>query len=46
MSNTLYPIFLKLEELSLLIIGGGNIALEKLQSVLTNAPETKIKIGR
>ncbi|QIY91661.1 TSUP family transporter [Chryseobacterium gallinarum] len=44
MSNTLYPIFLKLEELSLLIIGGGNIALEKLQSVLTNAPETKIKL--
>ncbi|PKF75206.1 TSUP family transporter [Chryseobacterium sp. PMSZPI] len=44
MSNTLYPIFLKLEEMSLLIIGGGNIALEKLQSVLTNAPETRIKL--
>jgi hypothetical protein len=34
MSNALYPIFLKLENLSLLIIGGGKVALEKLESVL------------
>ncbi|KMQ66530.1 ABC transporter permease [Chryseobacterium angstadtii] len=44
MSNSLYPIFLKLEELSLLIIGGGNIALEKLQSVLANSPAARIKL--
>lgn len=44
MSNSLYPIFLKLEELSLLIIGGGNIALEKLQSVLANSPGARIKL--
>lgn len=44
MSNTLYPIFLKLEELSVLIIGGGNIALEKLQSVLGNSPRARIKL--
>jgi siroheme synthase (precorrin-2 oxidase/ferrochelatase) len=30
MSNALYPIFLKLENLSLLIIGG-KVALEKLE---------------
>lgn len=44
MSNFLYPIFLKLEELSLLIIGGGNIALEKLESVLVNSPGARIKL--
>lgn len=44
MSNTLYPIFLKLERLSLLIIGGGKIALEKLESILGNSPNTFIKL--
>ncbi|WP_353147645.1 TSUP family transporter [Chryseobacterium sp.] len=44
MNNTLYPVFLKLEKLSLLIIGGGNIGLEKLQSVLTNSPSASITL--
>ncbi len=44
MSNTLYPVFLKLEKLSLLIIGGGNIAFEKLESVLANSPKVSIKL--
>ncbi|MCT3960357.1 TSUP family transporter [Elizabethkingia anophelis] len=44
MSNSLYPIFVKLETLSLLIIGGGKIALEKLNSVLNNAPQTSVKL--
>ncbi|HFK5553679.1 TPA: TSUP family transporter [Elizabethkingia anophelis] len=44
MSNSLYPIFVKLETLSLLIIGGGKIALEKLDSVLNNAPQTSVKL--
>jgi len=43
-SNHLFPVFLKLEELSLLIIGGGNVALEKLNAVLKNSPKTKIKL--
>lgn len=42
--NKLFPIFLKLETLSLLIIGGGNVALEKLTAVLNNSPQTKIKL--
>ncbi|MBZ4189844.1 TSUP family transporter [Niabella beijingensis] len=41
-SNTLFPVFLKLEELNLLIIGGGHVALEKLNAVLGNAPATQI----
>ncbi|MEQ9288445.1 MAG: bifunctional precorrin-2 dehydrogenase/sirohydrochlorin ferrochelatase [Cyclobacteriaceae bacterium] len=42
--NTLFPVFLKLETLQLLIVGGGNIGLEKLEAVLVNSPETHIKI--
>ena len=43
-SNHLFPVFLKLEELRLLIIGGGNVGLEKLLAVLHNAPATRIKL--
>ncbi|MEO9069534.1 MAG: TSUP family transporter [Ginsengibacter sp.] len=42
--NKLFPVFLKLENLSLLIIGGGNVALEKLNAVLNNSPKTRIKL--
>ena len=42
--NNLFPVFLKLENLSLLIIGGGNVALEKLNAVLNNSPHTKIRL--
>lgn len=43
-TNELFPIFLKLDGIRLLIIGGGNIALEKLQAIVNNAPETKINL--
>ena len=42
--NTLFPIFLKLETFSLLIVGGRYVGLEKLEAVLANSPATKIKI--
>ena len=42
--NKLYPIFLKLEELELLLVGAGNVGLEKLNSLLSNSPEAKITI--
>lgn len=42
--NRLFPVFLKLEELALLIVGGGNIALEKLNAILANAPATRVTI--
>jgi siroheme synthase-like protein len=42
--NKLFPVFLKLEELRLLIVGAGTIGLEKLNAVLTNSPECRIKI--
>lgn len=42
--NNLFPVFLKLEELRLLVIGGGHVALEKLNAVLQNAPATSIRL--
>ena len=43
-TNRLFPIFLKLENLSVLIVGGGKIGLEKLSAILSNSPETNIKL--
>lgn len=40
--NNLFPIFLKLENLKLLIVGGGFVGLEKLTGVLKNSPQTSI----
>jgi len=42
--NRLFPVFLKLESLSVLIVGGGKIGLEKLSSLLSNSPQTKIRL--
>jgi siroheme synthase-like protein len=42
--NNLFPVFVKLEELKLLIVGGGNVGLEKLQTVLQNSPSTAITV--
>ena len=42
--NKLFPVFLKLEQLRVLLIGGGNVALEKLQAIINNAPATKIRV--
>ncbi len=43
-ANYLFPVFLKLQQLHLLIIGGGKVALEKLNAVLQNAPECTITL--
>lgn len=42
--NNLFPVFLKLEQMNLLIVGGGYVGLEKLEAVLKNSPETSITI--
>ena len=43
-TNNLFPVFLKLEHLRLLIVGGGATGLEKLNAVVANSPATRIKI--
>ncbi len=42
--NQLFPVFLKLNQLKVLLVGAGNIGLEKLEAVLTNSPDTEINI--
>lgn len=44
MSNTLFPIFLKTEHLRFLIVGGGNVGLEKTETLLRQNPDAKIKV--
>jgi len=42
--NQLYPVFLKLEQLNILLVGAGNVGLEKLNSLLSNSPGARITI--
>jgi precorrin-2 dehydrogenase/sirohydrochlorin ferrochelatase len=42
--NNLFPIFLKLENLHTLIVGGGYVGLEKITAVLNNSPEAKVTL--
>jgi len=40
--NNLYPIFLKTSKLSILIVGGGNVAEEKLTFLTKSSPDANI----
>jgi precorrin-2 dehydrogenase/sirohydrochlorin ferrochelatase len=42
--NNLFPVFLKLESLETLIVGGGHVGLEKLNAILKNSPLAKISV--
>ena len=42
--NQLYPIFLKLDQLEILLVGAGNVGLEKLHSLLSNSPQARITV--
>jgi siroheme synthase-like protein len=42
--NNLYPVFLKLEQLRVLLVGAGNVGLEKLHSLLANSPNSAVTI--
>lgn len=42
--NNLFPVFLKLESLDTLIVGGGNVGLEKLTAILKNSPNAKVSL--
>ncbi len=42
--NKLFPVFLKLEKFRVLIVGGGKVALEKVNAVLQNSPATRISL--
>ena len=42
--NNLFPVFLKLEELDTLVVGGGNVGLEKINALLRSSPRAKITL--
>jgi len=45
--NQLYPLFFKADQLPILIIGGGPVALEKLSNLLLHSPDARITlVGR
>lgn len=42
--NELFPIFLKLDRLNTLVVGGGNVALEKASALLRNSPGARVTL--
>ena len=42
--NELFPVFIKLAQIELLLVGAGNVGLEKLSAILGNSPKAKITI--
>lgn len=42
--NTLFPVFLKIDQGTTLVVGGGNVGLEKLSALLKNCPEAHIML--
>lgn len=42
--NNLFPVFFKLENLSLLVVGGGAVGLEKTKAVLDNSPLANVTV--
>lgn len=42
--NNLFPVFLKLEDLDTLIVGGGNVGLEKLSALLKSSPGARVTL--
>ncbi|CAM3429221.1 bifunctional precorrin-2 dehydrogenase/sirohydrochlorin ferrochelatase [Zobellia roscoffensis] len=42
--NELYPVFLKVSNLNILIVGGGNVALEKLTFLLKSSPSAQVEM--
>ncbi len=43
-SNKLYPVFMKMDRMQLLIVGGGAVALEKLQFLLKSSPNARVTV--
>jgi precorrin-2 dehydrogenase/sirohydrochlorin ferrochelatase len=42
--NELYPVFLKLHNMNVLIVGGGNVGLEKLSFMLKSSPNANVEV--
>lgn len=42
--NEMFPIFIKMSEISTLIVGGGNVGHEKLEAILKNSPNAVVTV--
>lgn len=42
--NPLFPVFLKLDEILTVVVGGGNVGLEKLEALLKNDPNAQVRL--
>lgn len=42
--NELFPVFLKVNHLNILIVGGGKVAAEKLHFLLKSSPNAKVEV--
>jgi len=42
--NQLFPVFLKLNNLHTVLVGGGNVGLEKLTAIITNSPHATVTV--
>lgn len=42
--NTLFPIFVKMDQIQTLLVGAGPVGLEKLQAIFRSSPLAKVKI--
>jgi uncharacterized protein len=43
-TNHLFPVFLRLETLEVLVVGAGNVGLEKLNAILGNSPAARVSV--
>ncbi|MGN7720767.1 precorrin-2 dehydrogenase/sirohydrochlorin ferrochelatase family protein [Chitinophaga sp. 22620] len=42
--NHLFPVFFKLEQLQVLVVGGGNVGCEKVSAILQNCPAARVTV--
>lgn len=42
--NTLFPIYIKMNQIQTLLVGAGPVGLEKLEAIFRNSPEAKVVI--
>ncbi|MGX5817616.1 precorrin-2 dehydrogenase/sirohydrochlorin ferrochelatase family protein [Chitinophaga lutea] len=43
-ANHLFPVFFKLDQLRVLVVGGGNVGTEKVQAILQNCPGAHVTV--
>ena len=42
--NTLFPIYVKMEQIRTLVVGAGPVGLEKLQAIFRNSPQAQVHV--